>query len=173
MAITPKTAAQELIDEVDLTGLELRGYASDADATVLMLVERAQQQAAVRTRQRVGAANYASTDATTDEELTVAEHALACHVLLRFRLTLLSSRPEEAPPAEYIDLGALQVQIAEYLETWETMIAPYVTEDMDKPGTGFAFGSKGVDETEADRVDDDYVDRDFGSLPSTVDDEND
>lgn len=161
MAITPKATSARVIRELDLTPTEFRW--SEGDSLLLnAMVTSAIKNAAIRTRQRVGATHYASTDATYVEDLTEAEHALACANMLRRRVVILSSRPEEAPPEEYIDLDVLQAEIERFEREWNETTAPYATQDGDRPGTGFSFTAAGVDETEED----DYDDWDYGDLPS-------
>lgn len=161
MAITPKATSERVIRELDLTPAEFRWSANDS-LLLEQMVSKAISNAAIRTRTRVGATNYASTDATTVEDLTEGEHALACANMLRRRLVILTSRPEEAPPPEYIDEGSIREEIDRFERDWAEITATYATSDGDKAGTGFSFGAGGIDETEVD----DYSDMDYGELPS-------
>lgn len=165
---TPKAEVQDVITELSLNQQEfdyVSGEGQDQDALTGRVI-RAVRRASVLTQRRVGTGNYASEDEFIHEALKEAEHALACSIMLRQRGVILSSRPEEAPPPEFIDLAALAEEVDRYEKDWDTIAASYETEDMDRAGTAFAFGAKGVDETEPDIGEGDYADLDFGALPS-------
>jgi hypothetical protein len=154
-----KALDYEVQNELRLSAEEFdweRGTGGDLAARLDVAIARASR----KTKLAVGAGNYASTDADVSGCLKDAEHSLACAFMLRQRLTILSSRPEEAPPPEYVDLSALQEEIERYERDWSEMVGPYRTEDMDKAGAGFAFGSVAVDETASD----DYEAVDYGTL---------
>lgn len=162
-----KVKSDTVIDRLRLTQGEFdwdnRGASGDLSGRVDLGIAKAQ----IRILQRIGTATYASVDAVTAAAIAQAEEDLACHNMLRERYLMLSSRPEEAPPPEYIDLDALRAEIQALDEEWQELLAPYLlAEDFDKPGTGFSFKSRGVDETEADVDESDYDEMDFDDLPS-------
>ena len=161
-AATPKMNAKRVIDELNLSEQEWNHSLGDTVGNTLrQRVDYCVNKAATRTQKRVGAVYYASADAQTSSDITEAEHSLACGLMLRQRLIALSSRPEEAPPPEYINLDVLQGEIERYERDWAEGIEDYMVDDAATPGTGFAFGGVGVDETEED----DYEESDFGSIP--------
>jgi len=168
MAVSaPLVNAASVIGELDLSEQEF-AYEHDGQETpgLNARVTDAIRRASRRVQQSVGG-NYTSTDALTIACLRDGEFALACALMLRQRLNILNGRPEEAPPPEYIHPELIGEQIAEYLGDFETAIAPYrSSEDFDKPGTAFAFGAVGVDETKADVSTGGYDSTDFGELPS-------
>jgi hypothetical protein len=154
-----KAIAGEVINELRLTEDEFDWGGADGqslNSRVVAGIARASR----KTKLVVGSANYASTDTDIAGNLKDAEHALACAYLLRQRGVILSSRPEEAPPPEYVDLNVLQEEVERYERDWNELTGPYKTEDLDKPGTGFSFGSVAIDETEED----DYEAVDYGTL---------
>jgi hypothetical protein len=161
MALSTKADANEIITEL---GLSEEEFSWDSDhggvGNVTVRVNLAIAKAAALTQKRVGGSYTATGDADA-QNIKSAEHALACHYMLRERLVRLTSRPEEAPPPEYIDLDSLQREIETRREEWEELTALYADNDLAKAGTAFSFGGKGVDETEED----DYDDRDYGSIP--------
>lgn len=158
-----KAQIDAVIDELGLTPEEfwspsLHGRSITREDLDLR-VRRQISKAAVKTAQRVGSTNYAVTTGTQGDALAMGEHSLSCANMLRQRLVILSSRPEEAPPPEYIDLQSLAAEIERYERDWAELIEPYVTQETDRKG-GFSFGSVGVDETEED----DYDDIDYGNI---------
>jgi len=161
----PKAKAEDIIRELDLTQTEFDGVDDSDSAPLSDRVEKTVRRASIRVQKAVGS-NYASNDALTEAAISDAEFALTCAFMLRQRLNILNGRPEEAPPPEHIHPELIGDQIEEYMGDFREMIAPFQTEDFDKPGTGFAFGSRGVDETEADVGDYDYKETDYGDLPS-------
>lgn len=164
MSITPKADIDEAMDEVRAQAIEF-DYDENDEGVFRQRLERAQTRVAIAVRQKVGSANYAATG-DTDEEITAAEQLLLVAEILRQRLVILTSRPEEAPPPEYIDIDALQNLIGDFASQANDMLAPYITEDTAVKGSAFAFGATGVDETDEDASAGDYDDTDFGSLPS-------
>lgn len=158
------TKAAEVINELRLSQQEF-DFTNRTDSAALdTLVRRAILNAQVQVYQVVGATNYASSDTTTLEIVKLAEFELSCALMLRKRAEVLSSRPEEAPPPEYIDLGVLLAMARDREARANAMLVPYATEDGDKPGLGWAFGATGIDETEPDYSAGDYEDTDFGNL---------
>lgn len=164
MSITAKSDIDDAIAEARAQALEFNWDEND-DADFRAWVTKAQTRVAVRVRQRVGAGNYAATG-TTSDEITEAEQMMLVAEILKRRLVILSSRPEEAPPPEYIDLDVLQRIIEDYNEQGSDLLGPHATEEGDKAGTAWSFSATGVDETEADASDGDYDETDFGTLPS-------
>lgn len=168
MALVPPLAqAQTVIDELRLDQKEFEWVNGSTEDQGLLVsrVQRAISRASVLTQQRVGG-NYSSTDAVTIRALELAEHALACHYMLRQRHVILSSRPEEAPPPEYIDLGALSAEITSYYNEWDQTCAIFESNTSARPGLAFSFAGKGVDETYDDAGDAAYDATDYGDLPS-------
>ena len=157
-----KALAGDIIADLDLTPEEF-SYPNPDSAKLQSLVSRAIVTASTKTQAAVGAANYASADTVIAANLKLAETSLACAIMLRRRLIILSSRPEEAPPPEYTHLDVLTEEIARYERDWKEAIEPYQTQDFGAAGTGFAFGSYGLDENAND--DWDYMDE--GDLPSS------
>jgi len=118
------------------------------------LVTAAEEWVAVASGQvavAVGAGAYA--DTTTQPRATLlrsAELKLAVAEGLERRLMILSSRPEEGPPMEYIDLQALQNLIDDLRAQADKLLGPYRDSFEMAPGMAFAFDSTGVDETAID-----------------------
>ena len=123
-------------------------------------------QASRRVQQLIGVTTYASTDALTAALVLEGEAAFGGHFALRERLQILSGRPEEAPPDEYVDRQFIESEIDRLEEDAMEALSAYITSDLDKPGTGFAFGAIGVDETQTDRGDAAYDAIDYDALPS-------
>ena len=163
---TPKATADDVTRELGLSAKEFDWDNRDDDGVLAVRLRQALNRARTMTYQAVGAGNYASTEATMSEVLAEAETLLACSFMLTQRLIILSSRPQEAPPEEYIDLGILKDIRDDYRSQWATLVLPYQSEDMDKPGTGFAWGATGIDETKADYGRGDYDYQDYDELPS-------
>lgn len=155
-----KATFEDVQDRLRLSQQEFDWEDRDNTGMLRRRVAEAIGEAQIKTLQSVGTGNYASTDDVTAAALRRGEIALTCSILLRQRLVILSSRPEEAPPEEYIDLTALQEEIRRLERDWREMINLYATQDPDNTGSGFAMGSVGVDETETD----DYGNTDFGTL---------
>lgn len=164
-----KVAGHKIIDAYRFTAEEFEWPTSGvtADVTLQQRVARWCQKASRRIQKRVGATTYASTVDQTSADLYEAEFALSSSYGLRERLQILSGRPEEAPPSEHIERSYIETEIERLEAEAEEILAPYATaEDFDRPGTGFEFGAKGVDETKADISDADYDEFDYGDLPS-------
>jgi len=158
------TKAADVVNELRLSQEEF-DYANRTDgATMDALVRRAILNAQVQVYQIAGSANYSSSDTTTVEIVKLAEFEIACALMLRKRAEVLSSRPEEAPPPEYIDLSVLMAMARDRETRANAMLTPYATDDGDKPGTAFAFGAVGIGETQADYSAGDYDDTDHGTL---------
>ncbi len=160
------TKAADVITDLDLSQDEFdwvnRTDSSALDRRVAMAIRKAR----ARVIKRVGTANYSSTDDVTLETVKVAEFDLSCADMMRQRAVILTSRPEEAPPPEYINIEAL-LAIADAREASALAeLLEYQTDDGDAPGTGFSFGSTGIDETKADYGDGDYEESDFDELPN-------
>lgn len=164
---SPLVQAQTIIDELRLDEKEFdyKDGATEDQAALWARVQKAIVRASVLTQKRVGG-NYTSTDDVTLAAVREAETALACHYMLRRRLMILSSRPEEAPPPEYIDLDALKGEIEAYYNEWDQICAAFEDDSMARPGVAFAFGGKGVDETLGDESEGFYDATDYGDLPS-------
>jgi len=127
------------------------------------LLDRAAEWVAIASGQvllTVGASAYASTDEPQATLLRAAEYKLALAEGLEQRLIILSSRPEEAPPEEYIDLLSLREQIADLRSQANALLRPYRTSTKTVTGSGFSIVSTGVDES----LQDDYDTVDFGNL---------
>ena len=165
---TAHTQAADVIEELDLTPGEFDWENRTDDTRLKSLVLRAILNAQVQVYQVVGAGSYSSTDTTTLEIVKLSEFELACALMLRKRAEILSSRPEEAPPPEYIDLGVLLAMARDREARANAMLIPYQTGDTAEavPGLGFSLGAVGVDETAADETAGDYDARDHGDLPS-------
>ncbi len=164
---TPLVAEDDVIEELGLREMEFHyiNGSSENEGRLRARVSAAIAQASVLTQKRVGTA-YTSSDEVTLTAVRLAERALACHYMLRQRLVRLSSRPEEAPPAEYIDLDALREEIASYYSTWDSTCEVFAEDTMARPGLGFSISGKGIDETYEDETDGAYDETDYGDLPS-------
>lgn len=165
----PKVEAHKIIDAYRFTAGEFEHPVSGvtSDQTLQERAARWCRKASRRVQKRVGATTYASTNDQTAADLYEGEFCLASSYGLRERLQILSGRPEEAPPSEHIERSYVEAEIERLEAEAEEIIAPYATaEDYDRPGTGFEFGAKGIDETEADVGDADYEQYDYGDLPS-------
>lgn len=154
-----KAIQREVIDELRLTEQEF-DWEDDSASSLPDRVNKAIANASIKTQMAVGASNYASVSSTILAALKYAEHQLTCANMLRQRLIILSSRPEEAPPPDYIDLNALQEEIDRYERDWKEITAVYKMEDFDAAGSGWAFSGAGIDET----YNDDYDATDFDEL---------
>lgn len=162
------TKAAEIITDLSLRQEEF-DWANRTDGdTLASRVAKAIRKARLMVVQTVGTGNYASTDDTTLEAVKVAEFELACSDMMRQRAVILSSRPEEAPPPEYIDVDTLLALATSRRADALALLLPYQTEETaeNMPGLGFSMGAVGIDETEADYGDGDYDETDFDSLPS-------
>jgi hypothetical protein len=155
-----KATFEDVQDRLRLGQQEFDWEDRDNTGMLRRRVAEAILDAQIKTLQSVGTGNYSSTDDMTAAAIRRAEIALTCSVMLRQRLVILSSRPEEAPPEEYIDLTALQAEISRLERDWREMTSLYATQDLDNTGSGFAMGSVGVDET----AQDDYDATDYGLL---------
>jgi len=120
-------------------------------------------RASARLQKDVGDATYATTDATDAALLKEAELHMAMVLCLSRRLNILSSRPEEAPPTEYIDLNTLANLIDWHRRQYDELIAPFETETAEEPGLAWTMTSIGVDETKTD----DYSKVRHGNLPTS------
>jgi hypothetical protein len=116
--------------------------------------------ASTMVQQAVGSGSYASSTEPMATLLKKAELKLALAEGLDARMMILSSRPEEGPPEEYIDLDILKGQIESARGQAEQFLAPYRTNYEQKAGLGFAFSRTGPDETAVDE----YTALDYGDL---------
>lgn len=160
----PKTYSEDVVRALRLSAGEFDWERGDDEAVVGARVAGAIEDARARTLQIVGAGNYSSTDEVTAAAIALAERKLACAVMLRQRLIVLCSRPEEAPPPELVDLGALRGEIEALQREWAELLGPYATEDGGQAGTAFSWGASGVDETPDDYHRGDYRETDHGLL---------
>lgn len=145
----PKASSDDVIRELRLTAQEFDWERRDDESLAAARVAGAIRDAQTRTLQVVGITTYTLTDEVTDQAIALAERKLAGSLMLRQRLVILASRPEEAPPAELIDLNALQDEVTRLEREWAQILAPYAQGDQDRPGTGLAWGATGIDETKA------------------------
>lgn len=159
-----KAYGEDVIRALRLTAKEFDWERGDDEAVVGARVAGAIEDAQVRTLQVIGLASYCSTDEVVSAAIALAERKLACAIMLRQRLVVLCSRPEEAPPAELVDLGALRGEIEALERDWAELLAPYAVDDGAKAGTGFSWGASGVDETQPDHLRGDYRQTDHGVL---------
>lgn len=160
----PKTYSEDVVRTLRLGAREFDWDRGDDEAVVGARVAGAIEDARVRTLQVVGLANYSSTEEVTSAAIALAERKLTCAIMLRQRLIVLCSRPEEAPPPELVDLGALRGEIETLQREWAELLGPYATEDGGKAGTGFSWGASGVDETPEDHHRGEYRETDHGLL---------
>lgn len=116
--------------------------------------------ASARVTTDVGATNYADTTTATTAMIKQAELYLSVSMVLERRLMILTSRPEEAPPEEYIDTTRLSDMIQSFRSQYEEWVAPWRVNDKTQRGTAFAMDVTGIDETEED----DYDFMDYGDL---------
>lgn len=98
----------------------------------------------------VGATNYASATTPMATLLKQAELYSALAMGLERRLDMLTGRPEEAPPPEYIDTSMIERQIASYRAQYEDLIGPYRVTSETRTGAAWCFGATGIDETPTD-----------------------
>jgi len=145
----PKASSDDVIRELRLTAQEFDWERRDDETLAAARVAGAIRDSQTRTLQVVGITTYTLTDEVTDQAIGLAERKLASSLMLRQRLVILASRPEEAPPAELIDLDALQDEVIRLEREWAQILAPYAQSDQDRPGTGLAWGATGIDETKA------------------------
>lgn len=161
-----KSIAREIAEELRITPQEFN-WDNPNESDMLERIEKQINRASRLIKGLVGAANYNSVDVDTAASIKDAEDALSCSYMLRKRMVILSSRPEEAPPEEYIDLESLKEEIDRYEQDVNQILKPYLIADplednSNGPhyGASFAFGSGGVDETKVD----DYTDIDYGEI---------
>ena len=165
---TPKVSTEEVIERLNLSAQEWDYEKGDTTTEGLRSrVQNAIMGAFWKTRRAVGVANYDSTGTNTSGEIKQAEFDLASAAMLRQRKIALASRPEEAPPPEYINVDALEPEIERLERDWAEGVAAYRTDESSAKGAGWSHGYSGVDETEKDIGTGDYEDIDFGELPSS------
>ena len=114
-----------------------RADAGAVDARVAIWVAQASRYI----KQAVGASTYASADTDISGALHDAELAYCLYIGYRQRLMILASRPEEAPPEVYIDLGALRDEIATLKDEVDELLAPYRAEYTRQPGLAMSFAA--------------------------------
>lgn len=165
---SPYTNAADVIAEHHFVPEEFDWDNRTDGAHLDLLVRRAILDAQIQVYQVVGATNYTSTDDITLASVKLSEFDLACALMLRKRAAILSSRPEESPPREEIELGTLMDLIRDTEARANARLIPYQTDDLtdDTAGLGFSLGVTGIDETELDTSDDGYSAIDYGDLPS-------
>lgn len=114
----------------------------------------------------VGSTNYAATTTPMTTVLKHCEMCLALSMALQRRFDILTGRPEEAPPPEYIDTDAIRQQIISYRADYDEWIASYRLASDTRTGAAFSFGATGVEELGPPVANyQNYVpDRDYGNI---------